>query len=494
MSQIQRNPHFQAVRSHVDAMLAYGRGVVDGVPCPLFAGVVDVGQRKPVAYLTPPPPGIRISDFNWCGNNLMHDLPVMEVMNQLSELGAGEQYTAAVEAMYPFYGSRCPHPATGLFPWGEHAQWSFADQAILPCSFSAGFNDFQQKQYLTHDHLAFAPAWFWEGLWRHHPEAVTRFAHGLNWHIVEEATFEHNRHGALGPNWWHDPKKPATGTGKDFARHAGFFIFDCLFAYSKNGDDSLLDWSRKKLKWHLHRRLHNGIISGTARSKEEKEEGQHDSLALSLADAADVLGDTAAGREFRGYSEELLDARRRQSGDRPFNLPNCPPDGRLWIDGYFRKAPARLTPANVDLMVYRRTKIQWYADAIVEHARWLMENLKEPEPRIPVMARRFWNHLELMLDAYNVTRETVFLRFAAQIAEWAIRDLRRDDLFLGVSNIQWTLVGNNVEMHWDPWTEAKHPGYYYGVTSTNNLLRALLRLAMIQEDLPDTLGPDPYRR
>ena len=491
---LTNNHWFQLVRHHADAMLEFGRGEVDGEPCPLFAGVVDASRREAITFLTPPPPGVRITDFNWCGNNLMHDLPLLEVLRKLSELTGEAHYGAAVEDTFAYYGKHCPHPVTGLFPWGEHAQWSFADKATLPCSFSHGLDHFPGKQYLVHDHLAFAPGWFWQGLWEHHPEVVTRFAHGLDGHIVDAKTFEHNRHGKLGAGWWHDPQRPGTGQGKDFARHAGFFVFDCLFAYARSGDETLLDWSRRKLKWHLDHRLPNGIVRGCVRAKSENEEGQHDSLALSISDAAAVLGDTPAGREFAAYADELFEARRRQLPGTQLPLPEEPGDDRLWMDGYIRKPHFRLAPTNLDALVYERTGISWYADSVVETARWLQHFIQAPPPRIPVLARRFWAHLETMLAAYSITGEVGFLESASQIANWAERDLLRDGLLMGCSNLLLLRLSGNIETHCDPWTEPNTPGFYYSAAATNSLLRALLRLALIQEGQAQRLGADPYRR
>lgn len=487
------NHFYKIVRSHADAMLESGRGTVDGEVTPLFGGVIDVGLRQVITFLTPPPPCIRITDFNWCGNNLTHDLPLLEVLNTLGDVSGEKHYNAAVEDVFKYYGAHCPHPVTGLFPWGEHAQWSFGDKSILPCSFSNGLSNYRD-QNLVHDHLAFAPGWFWQGLWNHHPDVVTKFAHGLDGHIVNAETFEHNRHGQLSQGWWHDKHNPGTGQGKDFARHAGFFIFDTLFAYARSGDESLLEWARRKTKYHMDRRLPNGIIHGCVRSKEEQEEGQHDSFVLSIADAADVLGDTPEGHEFRAYAEELFDARRKMLQSEPIPLPEEPGDGRLWLDGYIRKAPIKLRAGNMQAQMYARTGIPWYADTIIETARWLQTNLQEPPAHMPVIARRFWFHLEAMLAAHALTGDSSFLESAAQIGAWVEKDLVRNGMLLGCSNITCVRLNGNYETHIDPWTEPNSPGFYYSVSGTNNLLRSLLRLALLQEGQPDPLGPDPYRR
>src|SRR5262249_37166452 len=163
-----------------------------------------------------------------------------------------------------------------------HAQWSFADRGILPCGFTDGMHTFRTMGSIVHDHLRFAPLWFWERMWAAGSDAVVKFAKGLNGHIVDVKTFEHNRHAALAGPWWRDPHNPTFDKGADFARHSGFFIFDCAFAYKRSGDRSLLDWARGKLQWHLNSRHPNGLIRGCVRTPEYETVGQHDSLALSV--------------------------------------------------------------------------------------------------------------------------------------------------------------------------------------------------------------------
>lgn len=492
---LRDNPHFQAAQTHLDRLLGCITPGDADAEVPVLPGVVDVEKGDVVTALMVPPPGIRVTDFNWCGNNLMHDVPLLESMLALARLTGQARYARAVDDMTGFYARRCPIPDTGLFPWGEHLQWSFADRFAMPCSFTDGMRHWLQMKYLCHDHLRFAPAWLWEKLWAASPEAVVRFAHGLDRHIIDRKTFEHNRHGAAGPTDWHDADNPDYGQGKDFARHAGFFIFDCLFAYRHSGDGSLLDWSERKLKWHLDRRLPGGIIAGCARSRTEKEEGQHDSLACSLADAADVLGrETAEGVRFAAWAEELFDARRRQAASRPLPLPDEPGDGRLWVQGYFRRCPIATISANLDHRVLQRTGIQWYADAIVETARWTAKHLPPPPPGMWIMARAFHHYLEIAIAGYLLTQDPQLLDLADRIAHWARQRLLRNGLFLGCSDMVIYRNKANCEYHVDAWAQTRNPGFYYSVSGTPLLVRTLLRLSLLQEKEEDILGIDPHRR
>jgi hypothetical protein len=489
------NRWFRRVRAHLDAMLEYGKGP----DSPLFAGVVDLGRRRAQVAWAPPPPGIRVSDYNWCGNNLMHDVPLLETMLALTRLTGDARYERAVDAMFAYYGKHCPEPTNGLFPWGEHAQWSFCDREILPCSFMEGLRAFRAEGHVIHDHLRFAPAWFWDRMWAHHPQAVVKFAKGLDGHVVDAKTFEHNRHAALRGKWWRDPHKPDFDQGHDFARHSGFYVFDCLYAFKRSGDRGLLEWARRKLDWHLGNRFPNGLVRGCVRSPGYEKVGQHDALALCVADAADLLGrETPEGRAFGADADELFDARRRTCKGRATELPDCPGDPRLWLNGYTRRhllPESRIAQGNILRDVHARTGIPWYAEQLVALGRWLAQHLPDPPPDVMLLPRAFQQHLEMLLWAHLESGERPLLEAAERVAGRAEERLWAGEMFLGTSNQRFYGSGTNYEFFSDPWaTDASSPGFYHGITGTPLLVRTLLQLALVQEGQPDFLGPDPHRR
>ncbi len=489
---IVSNRWFGVVRTHLDAMLAYGRGQ----DCPLFGGVIDPQLQRVIVALSPPPPGVRMTDFNWCGNNFMHDLPLLEVMSALTQLTGDPRYDQAVDQMCDFFGAHAAHPDTGLFGWGEHCQWSFPDRQILPCTFTDGLASFRQHGYMVHDHLRCSPEWFWRRLWKFHPQAVVRFAHGLNGHIVDEKTYEHNRHAALTAAWWRDPKNPTFDAGKDFARHAGFHIIDCAFACRHSGERSLFDWIRGILGWHLRHRFPSGVIRGCVRTPDYEKEGQHDSLALSVDHAADILGrDTPEGRELADQAAELFDARRRQYLGAAPRVDWQPQDPQLWLAGYFRKrelpAPAQ---GNMLMLMHQRAGIPWYADQLVAQAAFCRDHLAEP-PAAPLLAGTFAQYLELLLLAHQHTGDASLLVAAGRVAELACARLSHGDLLSGAAGFSLLGKVSNFEWHCDPWLSASAaPGYYYSVTGTPLLLRSLLQLALAEAGEPDLLGVDLHRR
>jgi hypothetical protein len=482
------NPFFQAVRAHAEVMLAHGRDPHPTAPSPLFASVVDPAGPRTCTFQIVPPPGIRLNDLPWAGNNLMHDIPFLETLLALSRLTGERRYADAVDAVFAYYPTHCPHPETGLFPWGEHAQYSFLSHRILA---NACNDPFVFSEYLViHDHLRFAPAWFWQRIAAVSPAAVVKYAHGLNFHVMNPATLEHNRHAPLAGRHWNPI--PYLGQGKDFARHAGFFIFETLFAWQLSGDTALLDWARRKLQYHLERRLPNGLVRGCARSKGWEHSGQHDQLALCLADAAAMLGrETPVGREMRAAADELF-AARAACPELPPDIATQPVEG-AWRFGYGGHGSGVPQAANLG-QVHAHYPLPAYADAIVAGAAW-QARVPPPPTHDPVVCWPLVQQLELQLAAHDLTGEPRYLERAAELGRWALDRWRGGDLFLGVINLEYY---SNQNIMWSVGGSVggkpERPGYYLSGTGTPSLVRSLLRLALRLEGQPDFLGNDPHHR
>lgn len=458
-------------------MLDKGRDTLGDPPVPLFSPLVDVHWLRMVPHRVPVPPGIRPGDMSWRGNNLMHDIPFLEALRVLSEATGDGRYREAVKSELDFFAHNCPHPETGLFPWGEHAQWCFVTKEAQPNAALAA-----REQAVVHDHLRFAPEWLWKELWDRTPEAVLGFARGLDGHIVNQNTFEHCRHAGINSRW--DRSQPRTGAGTDFARHSGFYIFDCLFAYRESQDVTLLDWARKKLAWHVDRRLPTGIIPSAVRTPQEHDEGQHDLLALCTFDAGTMLGeDTPEGKEFHEIACQLLEARAALDGQTsPVPQTN---DLCAWGWAYGQSNASEFIPGLRHKQIYDRTGVAWYGDAVVERARMLMKAPPPPD-HFPSLAWDFWGNMELAVEAYLVSGDRAFLDHAAKVAGWAIEKLVRRDVIMGASNMQYMIGGY--------YGNTERPGYYYSCSGTPSLVRGFLRLALIQEGKTDILGTDAHFR
>lgn len=492
--------YLNAVRAHIDSMLDVGRNVADAPPCPLFVGVVDVGARDPITAMSPLPPGIRQADFNWAGNNLMHDLPTLEVMNHLTHDTQDNKYADAVDQMLLYYGQHCPDPDTGLFPWGEHAQWSVADACNLPCSFTHGLKHYQVDQYGIHDHLQYAPPWFWQQLGKHHPKAVHKFAQGLNGHIVNPQTMEHNRHAAMTSKWWRDPNTPPTDEpGKDFARHAGFYILDCAMAYQINGETAkdVLDWATRKLDYQLSHLTPQGLARGPIRTKAYDESvAQHDSLALSIWDAAQSLGpQSAQGQPFTKAAKQLLDARQKMLDQNELPaLPQLPhiKQGQAWMTGYFRTPKHGFMPSNQYEILHQRLGHEKLTRLARRDANWVRQEAGLPPEQYPVMARSYHLAIDTCIAGYTLGKDPHALEYACDLADVALERLFRNDLLMGYSGLKVIWKHANGEIYQDPWVTPNTPGFYYSVSGTPCLTRTLYRLGRLLDG--HDIGPDPYTR
>ena len=171
-------------------------------------------------------------------------------------------------------------------------------------------------------------------------------------------------YGAVRGRGWCDPHHPTFDKGADFARHSGFFIFDssrlCVqakrrFVVARSGATKARLASEKSSPQRPDSRC--------VRTLDYESVGQHDSLALSVADAADVLGrETPEGREFAQNGDDLFDARRRFYDGKAPQLLDCPNDPRLWLCGYTRKnslPECSLDQGNILRSIFDRTKISW---------------------------------------------------------------------------------------------------------------------------------------
>jgi len=477
-------------------MLEYGTDPSEESPCPLFASIVDSHEHRATTHLIPPPPGIRSNDFPWAGSSLEHEVPFLEVLYALTGLTGDSRYAEAADAALSYYTENAPHPATGLLPWGVHAQWSFYSRRALPNGIVRDPHFFLAHDYITHEQGTFVPRWFWQAMWDRHPGTVLAHVRGLDRHIINKDTFEHNRHAPLTAASWHG--EHYAGPGKDFARTAGFLIFDAIFAYAKSRDSTFLDWARRLLAYHLSRRRADGVIKGCIRTPAEAREAHHHSLSLCVHDAAQLLGpETVEGREYMAAAQDLLDAGLKQLPEAVYlgdDLGLRDDElGSAWKWGYGRQIYKPLM-ATVWSQLYARTGAQIYADLVADCARWQMR-APAPPGSAPVLPYAFWANLVSPVEAFVLTGETEFLDRASSLAHQAVDRLAHDGLLTGAANLDY--FGNmSVLYSVCDCVGATQPGkrYYLNSTGTPHFLRSLLRLALIEEGEEDVLGMDVHLR
>ncbi|MBI4602857.1 MAG: VCBS repeat-containing protein [Planctomycetes bacterium] len=214
------------VRRYADAMLEHGRDVFGPVKSGLFLSALDRRTLQPLAVRPSPPGGIRREDrpgLPWrplTGANPHLDENLLRVLYTLGAIDGDSRYAAAADHEVKWFLENAQSPATGLLAWGEHLAWDvLLDRPI------SGSTD------LTHE---LARPWvLWDRSFELAPEASRRFALGLWEHqIANRETGGFDRHA---PYDRHGPTD-----GKDFARHAGFYIHTWAHAYHRTRGEAFL--------------------------------------------------------------------------------------------------------------------------------------------------------------------------------------------------------------------------------------------------------------
>ncbi len=255
----------------------------------LFPSLIDRRQLKMLTALPPGIPGQRVGDRAFLGSNLMHDLPTLHTLYALGSALGRPDFTEAADAYLRRFATHCTDTGTGLFPWGEHSFWHLADDRAGDGSHNVNPG---HRGSPTHDHLRQAPVWLWEKLQAFNPRCVQRFADGLDYHWVDGGRVEYNRHATIrDAAYW--PRKPVAC---DFPRHAGFYILDWAFAWTKSGRPELLRQIRDMLDQGWPNRDARGLLPLAGRPPDSDPSaplvnapGQTLSLAVSLLESADLL-------------------------------------------------------------------------------------------------------------------------------------------------------------------------------------------------------------
>lgn len=305
---------FERVLQFADIMIAEGTDQYGPVHSPMFASVLRTANRRIPTERPPDILGQRTGDRSYGGGNLLHDIPLLGTFYALGALPGCAHFAEAADRYLDWFLANCPNPITGLFPWGEHTYWHFVyEREWAEANFGIGDH--------IHDHLRQAPVWFWEKAWGFAPQRVLDFANGLQWHIVDEESFEYIRHAYINRQARHQPG----GRSCDFPRHGGFYLLDWVFAYVKSGQRHFLDWAERMDRYHqehMDPRFQALLIETRTNNPafERFTGSQQISLALSLLEAADLLESVPATAErFRQHATLYIDGYLR--------MPHRPDEG-----------------------------------------------------------------------------------------------------------------------------------------------------------------------
>ncbi|MHB8955323.1 MAG: hypothetical protein ACYC4U_20285 [Pirellulaceae bacterium] len=325
------------VRRYADAMIEHGRDTYGEQKSGLLLSALDRHALQPLATRPAAPGGIRREDrvgLPWralTGANPQLDENLLRVLYTLSELTGDARYGETADHEVRWFFEHTQSPVTGLLPWGEHLSWDvFLDQPI------SGSTD------LTHE---FSRPWvLWDRTFQLAPQAATRFALGLwNHQIADPKTGAFDRHA---PYDRHGPVD-----GKDFARHAAFYIHTWAHAYHYTQEDVFLTAVETELgRFERKRHAENGTELATM-------------PPLDLETAASLLPEPLRSRlhAFADHEDRLILADLHRQFGRP--------DGTLAFQPSWQAAYASGTAAD------------W---AMFGMARW--EQVRKPEFRDLVLA------------------------------------------------------------------------------------------------------------
>ena len=402
---------------------------------PMFCSLVDLKTHRIPKKAPPLLREQRKCDRAFPGGNLQHDMFTILAMYHLSELTADKRFAKAADAYLEFFLRRCASVGNGLFPCGEHAFWDFKRESV-------GGLPYQEE-------LAFVPGQFLERLWAINPKATEKHVRQLQMHFFEGDEVIWNRHAQILSD--KRPTRPAP-----FPRHAGFYIYQWAFAYSKKPDPVLLKWAKE---------------TAEANKGRAKADLSMISLGLSLLRAnKELLGEEAIA-DWDTFGKACLGPVVEATKDQP-------KQGRILMFVHHKEKPqpnrtygfwdkvyegsggyAFVGAEKVSLMclcAHRLTGSQLHLQFAKDVCDHYLTLTRPPEE--PITPGKFGGLVALSLDLYDLTGEKKYLKFARQNADWAVDELYTNGLFRAATG----------------------KGYYEAANGVGPLMIELLRLHLLE--------------
>ncbi len=454
-------------RAFLDTMLAEGTDRYGSVSSPMFCSLLDMETHRNPEEIPANIPGQRTGDRAVRGGNLFHDVMLLLACDVVSRITGDDRYERAATAYLEFFLEHCPAPATGLWPWGEHAHWDFHAE---------------RAGHRTHEYLGGVPAEFWDRVWTLDAAAVRGEADALLNHVVNLETWDFDRHADI---FRPLPQPRPRGLGfLDFPRHAGFFIGLWSYVHGRTGDRKYLEWSLRLADRHWRTRDPASdlplLATRTARAQTVSVSSAL-SLAVSLFEAAERLPETPARRRFERMARRYV--------ERIVALPHRPEEGRLLISF---PAGEAATPRNAGfgdpytygyggglsaddailLLAAHRDSGDPRPLAIAAALGGYYADHDPPAAYEVVRAHVYASIVGLFLDLHALTSRPAHLEQARRYARLAVERLFRDGLFRGATGID----------------------HYESDLMVANLVYALVRLHAVEKGLDLHVPPNTFNR
>lgn len=390
----EENASFLAVvQRYADAMIEQGRDTYGPHKSLLFLSALDRHKMQPLTTRPASPGGVRRGDRSgpgWThltGANPHLDQNLLRLLYTLTEITGDKKYAEAADHEIKWFFENTQSPVTGLMAWGEHLSWETTKDGVV-----SGGDEYMHE---------FARPWMlWDRSWELAPEACKKFALGLWEHqIANHKTGGFDRHA---PYFEHGPVD-----GKDFARHAGFYIHTWGHAYKHTKDPVFLTAIESLLaRFERKRKQPDGTEAATIGP-------------LDTHMASTMVPDPLATRlrEFAVKEDELLIAGIRDSLSKKETMK------ATWQAGYSSGTLA--SSAMYYLGRYEQVPNPAYHDFIIAVADAYIDTW--PAEDADVWDMSFGQLISTEVAAYRLTGKKEYLDQAVLFAKLAVNILWEDN-------------------------------------------------------------------
>ncbi len=379
---------FKVVQRYADTMIERGRDTYGPEKSGLLLSALDRTTLAPLTVRPAPPAGIRRGDrpgrpwVEMNGANPMLDQNLLRVFYSLSEITGDSRYARVADEELAWFFEHTMSPKTGLLPWGEHLSWD----VILDRPVSGG-------DEMVHE---YARPWvLWDRCFALAPAASETFALGVWEHqVANHQTGGFDRHA---PYAAHGPVD-----GKDFPRHAGFYIGTWCYAWKYTTNQVFL-------------RAIETLLTRFERKRVQKD----GSLAATIGPldcelAATLVPEPLAARlrAFAAKEDELIlsELSPQARGDTSVSVPP------KWQTGY--GAGTLAGQAMFCLARHEQTEQPAYRDLLVAIADAYLRS--RPEEDVDLWPMSLAHAISTEVAAWRLTGQPKYLDQATVFARWAV--------------------------------------------------------------------------
>ncbi len=385
----------EVVQHYADTMIERGRDVYGPQKTGLLLSALDRTTLAPLKVRPAPPAGIRRGDrpgrawVEMNGANPMLDQNLFRVFYTLGELTGDPRYARAADEELAWFFKNAMSPKTSLLPWGEHLCWD----VMLDVPISGGEEPMHE----------FARPWvLWDRCFALAPAASQQFALGLWEHqIANQQTGGFDRHA---PYFEHRP-----ADGKDFPRHAGFYVATWAGAWKHTTNAVFL-------------KAIETLLGRFERKRVQKDGSPAATIGpLDCEFAATLVPEPLAARlrAFAAKEDELLlpELRRQVDTHAPSKPGTRPaPNPPKWQVGYGTSTLAG--QAMFCLARHEQTTNAAYRDLVVAIADAYLRS--RPEEDVDAWPMTFAHAISAEVAAWRFTQRPVYREQAREFAQMAV--------------------------------------------------------------------------